>query len=165
MQELALQRTAVDFERHGLREIALGHRADDARHFGGGLHQVADQAVDGIDATRPAAAVVADIGALVDAALLADRAADAAELAGHLLVELEDVVERVGDFAVDSGAFEGRRAEKSPLRKAERTLRMSRFLNASAGVAKLRALIDGGRPGMQISGTPSIMGDPAGVRI
>ena len=51
-----LQRAAVDFERHGLREVALGHRADDARDFGGGLHQIADQAVDRLDAIRPAAA-------------------------------------------------------------------------------------------------------------
>ena len=55
VQELALERAAVHFQRHGLREVALGHRADHARHFRGGLHQVADQAVDRIQALRPVA--------------------------------------------------------------------------------------------------------------
>src|SRR5437868_1857695 len=36
-----------------------------------------------------------------------------------------------------------RRAEKSPLRNAVRTFRMSRLSNASAGVTKLRALMGG----------------------
>ncbi len=49
VQELALQRTPVHFERHGLRQVALGHRADHARHFGRRLHQVADQAVDRLE--------------------------------------------------------------------------------------------------------------------
>ena len=55
VQKLASQRTAVHFERHGLRQVALGDRADDAGDFGGGLDQVADQAVDRIDACRPSA--------------------------------------------------------------------------------------------------------------
>ncbi len=46
VQELALERAAVHFESHGLREVALGDRADHARHFRGGLHQIADEAVD-----------------------------------------------------------------------------------------------------------------------
>ena len=55
VQELALERAAVHLQRHGLREVALGHRADHAGDFGGGLHQVSDQAVDRIEALRPAA--------------------------------------------------------------------------------------------------------------
>ena len=55
-QELALDRLPLDLERHLLREVALGDRADDARDLGGRLHQVADERVDGADAGAPAAA-------------------------------------------------------------------------------------------------------------
>ena len=64
--------TAIYFEGHVLGEIAFGHGADDAGYFRGGLNHVADERVDGFDAIGPAAAVVSQAGALVDAALLAD---------------------------------------------------------------------------------------------
>ena len=54
-QELAFERPAVDFERHRLPEIALGHRADRARHFGRRPDEVVDQRVDGGDFVGPAA--------------------------------------------------------------------------------------------------------------
>ena len=41
-QELAPQRAALDLELHGLAEVALGDRPDDARHLGGRLDEVAD---------------------------------------------------------------------------------------------------------------------------
>ena len=103
VQEFAAQRPPVHFERHGLRQIALGHRADHARDFGGRLDQIADQAVDRFDALRPGSGRRADGGALRDLAFLADRPADAVELTDHLLVEFQDVVERVGDLAVHAG--------------------------------------------------------------
>src|SRR5207244_527696 len=53
MQELALERAAVHFEGHGLGEIAFGDSTDDARDFGGGLNQISDQAVDGIETLGP----------------------------------------------------------------------------------------------------------------
>ena len=40
-QEFALQRPVIDFQRHRLRQIALGHGADDAGSFAGRMHQVA----------------------------------------------------------------------------------------------------------------------------
>ena len=54
-QELAFERPAVDLEAHRLRQVALGHRADRAGHFGGRPHQVVDQRVDGGDFVRPRA--------------------------------------------------------------------------------------------------------------
>ena len=54
-QELAAQRPAVDLDRHRLRKVALGHRADDAGHFGGRLDHVLDQLVDRADRCLPAA--------------------------------------------------------------------------------------------------------------
>ena len=55
-QELAAQRTAVDLDRHRLRQVALGDRADHARHFGGRLDHVVDQLVDRAELAVPAAA-------------------------------------------------------------------------------------------------------------
>jgi hypothetical protein len=40
---------------------------------------------------------------LRDLSLFADHPADALELVDHLLIEVQDVVERVGDFASDPG--------------------------------------------------------------
>ena len=54
-EELAVERAAVDFERHRLAEIALGDGADRARDLGRRPHQVVDQHVDGRDFVRPAA--------------------------------------------------------------------------------------------------------------
>ncbi len=52
-QELALQRLAVDLERHRLRKVALRHRADDARGLARRVDQVVDQRVDRIDRIAP----------------------------------------------------------------------------------------------------------------
>ena len=54
-QRLAAQRPAVDFEHHGLREVALRHRADDARHLVHRIHHVADQGIDRLDDVGPGA--------------------------------------------------------------------------------------------------------------
>ena len=58
-QELALHRLAVDLQRHLLRQVALGDRADDPRDLGRRLHQVADERVDRVELARPAAGCVA----------------------------------------------------------------------------------------------------------
>ena len=42
-QELALERAAIDVERHGLEKVALRHRGDGARHFGRRPQEVIDQ--------------------------------------------------------------------------------------------------------------------------
>ena len=52
-QELALQRPVVDLEGHGLRQVALGDRPDDARRLAGRMDQVADQGVDRCRAPPP----------------------------------------------------------------------------------------------------------------
>ena len=108
----------VHVQRHGLRQVALGHRADDARHLGGRPHQVVDQRVDGLDHRAPAARHADRRGALRELALAPDHAADAVELLGHALVGVDDVVEDVGDLAGDSGQI-GRQAHR-PVALAER---------------------------------------------
>ena len=42
-EELALERPIADLQGHGLRQVALGDGADDARRLAGGVHEVADQ--------------------------------------------------------------------------------------------------------------------------
>ena len=74
-QELALERPAVDFERHRLAEVALGHGADRARHFGRRPDQVVDQRVDRGDFVGPAAHDAGHAHALLELAFLADRCA------------------------------------------------------------------------------------------
>ena len=88
-QELAGQRPAVDLERHALRQVALRHRADDARDFGGRLHQVRDQRVDRLDRGRPLRP--RPFGSEARCLMLprlADDVAEAFELLDQLLVAL-----------------------------------------------------------------------------
>ena len=105
-QELASKRPAVDFDRHRLGEVALGDRADDARHFRGRLDHVLDQLVDRADGDVPAAAGVLHPAALGDLAFLADDLGKTLELLRHFFVERDDFVEEAGDLAVDAvGVF------------------------------------------------------------
>ena len=64
------------------------------------------------DSTRllPEAADVAERQPLAELAFLADDAAEAGQLLGHPLVQLDDLVERVGDLAGDAGPL-GRQAD------------------------------------------------------
>ena len=102
-EEFAFERAAFDFERHGLREIALRHGADDARHFGGRLNQVADQSVDRIDTFRPGAGRQGKGSPLFDAAFFTNDVRHAIELLRHPLVHVDDFVHRVVQFAGESG--------------------------------------------------------------
>jgi len=54
VEELSLECAAVHLEVHGLGQIAFRDRTDDARDFGGGPDQVANELVHGVDACRPA---------------------------------------------------------------------------------------------------------------
>jgi hypothetical protein len=45
-QKFALQRPAIDVERHGSHQVALRHRGDGAGHFRGRPEQIVDQRVD-----------------------------------------------------------------------------------------------------------------------
>ena len=100
-KELASQRPAVDFDHHRLRQVALGDRADDAGHFGGGLHHILDQVVDRAHARFPTAGGVAHMAALTDPAVLADYAGKPLEFARQLVVQLYDFVEGIGDFGIE----------------------------------------------------------------
>ena len=111
-QKFAFERTAFDFEGHGLRQIAFRHGADHARGFARRQHQIADQRVHGGDRRGPRPGDFADRGALRDLAFFADHAAHAFKLGGHALVELDHVVERIGNFAFEAGP-----GQREPRRK------------------------------------------------
>ena len=134
--EFALERPAIDFERHLLRQIALCHSADDASDLGRGLHQVGDQAVYVVDHRRPCAAHVAEVRALIDLSFFTDGAADALQLDRHPLIQLDYLVERVVNLSRHTGLI-GRAVwyEKSPFLIAVSVLRSSRESTASTGGA------------------------------
>ena len=63
----------------------------------------------------PGAAHVAERGPLAELALLADDAAEAGQLLGHPLVQLDDLVEGVGHLAGDAGPVERQADDRSAL--------------------------------------------------
>ena len=156
-EELAHQRAAFEVERHGLREVALGDRADDAGHLAGRLDQVQDEAVDGVDGRRPGAAGPGQPGPLGDASLLADHDADPVELAGHLLIQLDDVVQRVRDLPGDTGPVDPHARREIALPDGGEN---GQQLGEVEGVATgcLRAGAGGGGGGSAASGATAIPG-------
>jgi hypothetical protein len=101
--ELALDRLALDGQRHLAVQVAAGHGLHHERDLGGRADQVVDERVDRLDRLGPAARDVAQRGALGHAALAADDAADAVELSrergvalGHLVEGALDVADQVG---------------------------------------------------------------------
>src|SRR5207249_2414195 len=55
VQDLALERAPVDLQGHGLRQVAVGHRADHARDLGVRAGEVLGQVVDRVEGGRPRA--------------------------------------------------------------------------------------------------------------
>ena len=106
-QELAFERTTVDFERHRLSEIAFRHGADRARHFRRRPHQVVDEHVDGGHFVGPATNHTRHDHALFELAFLADGVRDAGGFARAPFADGRDVVEHVGDFSVDADQVGG----------------------------------------------------------
>ena len=132
-QELALQRTAVDVEPHGLQQIALRHRGDRARHLGGRPQQIVDQRVDRAFHLAPGAAADAEAHALAGLAFPADDLADALELLGHALVGGDDLVEGVGDLADDADLIA--RHPHREIADPHRLQRLQQFMNLAGGAA------------------------------
>src|SRR5262249_29853078 len=120
-QKFAAQRTALDFEIHRLRQVALGHGTDHARHFSGRLHHVADQAIDHVDVGGPRAGRVRQLGPVLDVALLADNAAEAFDFFAHALIKLDHIIERVGNVTFESGQVYGKPDREIPLSKCSQS--------------------------------------------
>ena len=124
-QELALQRAIADLQGHRLRQVALGHAADHAGRFAGRMHQVVDQLVDRFDRLFPEAIDLAQRQALAQLAFLADDAAESRQLAGHALIELDDVVERVGHLAGHAGPVERQTGPAAALLQGQKAVQQS----------------------------------------
>ena len=92
-QELALELAAVHLQLHGLPEIALGDRADGARHFRRRPHQIVEQRIQGIDIRRPPADRSRHRHALLEPAFLADRHAQPRDLPRDAILMREGLVE------------------------------------------------------------------------
>ena len=101
-KEFAAQRPAVDFDRHALGKVALGDGANDAGHFRSRLDHVLDEFVDRAHGGFPTAARILHAAALGDLAFLADDPGKPLEFLGHFFVERDDLVEEVGDLAIDA---------------------------------------------------------------
>ena len=100
-QELALERTAVHVQPDRLPQVALGHRGERPGDFRRRPQQVVDERVDRRLHLAPRASGRAELDALARLPLLADHTADALELARHHRVRGDDVVDRVGDLALE----------------------------------------------------------------
>ncbi len=111
-QELALQRPAVDIQRHGLQQIAARDRGHRARHRGGRPQQVIDQCIDGAFHVGPGAVgqTKADPGARL--ALMPHHLAHVLELLRDALVGGDDGIEGIADFAGDAGLMSGQAHRK-----------------------------------------------------
>ncbi len=96
LRVLPAQRTAVQLQRHRLRQVTLGDRAEHPVQLHDRAADVLDQAVHRVDGRGPAAG--ADLGAHAfgEPAFLAHRAADPHQLGDQPLVAFGDVVERRG---------------------------------------------------------------------
>ena len=105
-QELTLERPPIDLQRHALRQVASGHGADDAVDLRRRLGQIIDQGIDRIHAPGPRSVDWAQRGALPHPTLAAHHDGDARELFGHLLIEVDHVVEGLRDVPSDPSAIE-----------------------------------------------------------
>jgi hypothetical protein len=113
-QELAAQRPLVVVQFHRLGQVALGHGADHARHLGGRMHHVGDQVVHRLDAVGPGARGARQLRPGVDPALASHGLGQTSELAAHPVVHLDDLVERVRQFAVHPAQVHGQAHREVP---------------------------------------------------
>ena len=125
-QEFAAQRAAVDIQPHGLQQIALRHGGDGAGDFAGRPQQVVDQRVDRTFHVGPRAAGEAELDALPGFAFAADDLADALQLLRHALIGGDDLVECVGDLALDAEMIAGHPHREIPA--AHRLQRVQQIL-------------------------------------
>src|SRR5207248_1481027 len=98
VEELAVERPSIDLERHGLRQVAIGDGADDARDLGVRPGQVFGQVVDSLERGGPRAGAPTRCDT-PDRTFVTDLAAETADLALQTLVRLDDRVEGGGDLA------------------------------------------------------------------
>src|SRR5581483_8067498 len=114
-EKFAAQRLAFRLHGDGLGEVAFGDGADDARHFRGWTDQIFNQLVDRVDPAFPRAARRARRHPLGELPFAADHAAHALDLSGAVRHHFDDVVQGVGDLAVDAAQSGGQAHRKVAL--------------------------------------------------
>src|SRR5205823_3773771 len=92
VEELPLQRPAVDLQRHGLRQIAVGHGADDACNLRVRSGEVFYEVIHRLEGRRPRANRPG--GGALELSFLADAPGQAMNLALEALVRFDDSVQR-----------------------------------------------------------------------
>src|ERR1700681_576683 len=100
-QELALERAAVDFERHLLREVAARDRTEHAARLRDRMGEVVDQPVDREQLLAVSARRL-QLSTLTEPAVIADDAGNALDLFEDARAVSDDFVERLRDVAVDA---------------------------------------------------------------
>src|SRR5205085_1752359 len=96
-QELAFERASINFERHTLREISLCYAADNARHFGQRLCEIADKGVHAIDRDGPCTGGVRQCRTLSDLSFFTDDRTRTLQLTDETLVHLDNFVQLLRD--------------------------------------------------------------------
>ena len=107
LQKFAAQRAAVDIELHGLQQVALRDGGDRPGHLAGRPKQVVDQRVDRALHVGPRPAGQVEPDALPGFSFAADDLSDALELLRHSLVGGDDLVEGIGNLALDPEMIAG----------------------------------------------------------
>ena len=116
-QEFTLEGATIDLQFHRLAQIALGDGADGAGDLGGRAHQIIDERVQGIDLSGPAADGARYGHALLEAAIAADRLAQARGLAGQTLLVTHRLVEGLGQAAIEVHPVTGQAHRKISIAK------------------------------------------------
>src|SRR6185503_16327109 len=97
----------VHLETHGLAQVTLCNGADCARHLDRGPHEVIDERVDGCDLFAARPDHPGEIQALLEDTFFPDHAADAGHVPRAAIGQGSDVVEGVGQLAVETGEAGG----------------------------------------------------------
>src|SRR5262249_11320049 len=95
LEELAAKWPSLDLVRHVLRQIALGHRGDDASDFRRRTTEVVDQRVDGADVLGPRTVKALVVEPVGESTFATDAATDAHEVVGLSFLLRNDLVKRV----------------------------------------------------------------------
>src|SRR5215467_9143043 len=103
LEKLTLEWPTLDFSGHFFGQITFPHRANDPRHFAGGMDQVSNQRVNTANGIGPTLGYGSDRNALTDPTFFANDAYDSFQLTTHPFVGSNDVVEGVGDLAAQAG--------------------------------------------------------------
>ena len=97
-QKLSPEREPIHLEVHGLSKIAIGHRADGARDFGRGPHQIVDEHVQLFDFLCPSTGRPWQRYALLEAPLLAHQLAHPLDFLSDDLLSGDRLIEQERDF-------------------------------------------------------------------